>query len=224
MQSTAEDDGYAHRPRRRASLGAASLFGVAAAFVLTGCTALARPPRQPVLAGVEIGTVELHSIALADADASRWQGFGDLLAQQAEVALHRFALEEQIAASLQAPPGAPRLSGTLEIPTALPAGTIGSWAAFREGNLAVARLELTAPDGRPMATATARLEWDDVRWTMGGHQQRRARRPEAALADAVDRVLQLALRELTRELESQNKAVAASERRQRSRSWQRPPA
>jgi hypothetical protein len=200
MRSNAENDGLPDRAKRGASFVAASLLAAALALVLTGCTSMARPPREPVLTAVEIGTIELRPAALAGTEDLAWQGFDSVLARHADVALLRFAAEEQIAANLQGLPGAPHLHGTLDMPAALPRDAIGSRAAFRKGELAVARLELVAADGRPVAAASTRLEWDDVRWTTGGPKLRRARRPEAALADAVDRVIQLALRELRREL------------------------
>jgi hypothetical protein len=87
------------------------------------------------------------------------------------------------------------------MPIALPPGVIGSWAAFRKGTLATARLVLAGPDGGALATATVAIDWNDVRWTTGGPKLKRQRRPEAVLIDAVERAIQLAIRELTRSVE-----------------------
>ena len=182
--------------------GRRALSALGAAIALTISTsASARTSIEPTLAVIEIGAVDVLPVELDGGNAATCEALADLLAAQAAVSLHRLALEEQLAATAMPAVGAPRLTATLELPTSLPAGVSGSRAAFRSGRLAIARLHLVAADGyNTLAHSAAEVQWDDVRWTQGGPKNRRARRPEAALADAVDRVLQRGVRMMVREL------------------------
>lgn len=192
-----------HRPGPQYFV-ALAVGAIGLAFLL-GCASAppgSRRPLDPSLPTLQVVPPTIEPVALDSADPIGREWFLESLRVQAAAATRRLVIEHQLAGQLAEGSGGPRVTGVVEIPIALPAGVAGSRAAFRPGSLARARLEVTDAGGRPLATATAVVEWDDVRWTRGGPKTRRARPTDAALVDAVDHVLERAVRQLASQLEA----------------------
>lgn len=64
------------------------------------------------------------------------------------------------------------VTGTIELPIALPQGTLGLKARSREGVFAVAKVNLVGSSARVLATEQASLNWNDANWTYGGRRKR----------------------------------------------------
>ena len=162
------------------------------------------PRREPVLDRLAVARIIVRAIALEDAGTTGRDWFRDLLAGQATATARRAALEWQLARGLEDGGGMceeiRHLSGFVSMPVFLAPEYRGSRAAFREGNLALAQLELRNHRGDLVATAGASVRWGQVRWTTGGYKTRRARRHEASLIDAVELAVERAVRQLVLKL------------------------
>ena len=184
---------------------AALTVGAIGLALLAGCVSAPPGSRRALEASlpvVEVVSPIIEPVRLDSADPVGREWFLESLRVQAAATTRRLVIEHQLAGQLAEGSGVPRLTGVVEVPIALPAGVAGSRAAFRPGSLARARFEVTDGGGRTLATATAMVEWDDVRWTRGGPKTRRARPTDAALVDAVDRAIERAVRQLASQLEA----------------------
>lgn len=164
----------------------------------TSCATAPAPGGRALFDRVEVRAFVVEAAAVAGAEPGR-EWFAALAAEQATSAARRLALERGLAEVVEldpAPAAATVLSGRLSMPTALPPEYRGSRAAFADGVVARAQLELHDGTGRLLASAESAVEWDDVRWTTGGPKLRRARRPDAALLDAAQLAAERALRRL----------------------------
>jgi hypothetical protein len=189
--------------------------------LLAGCVSAPRGTRhalEPSLPALEVVAPTIEPMTLDGADPIGRGWFVEALRVQAVAATRRLVIEHQLAGQLAEGSGVPRVTGVVEVPVALPAGVAGSRATFRAGALARARLQVTDGGGRTLATATAVVEWDDVRWTRGGPKTRRARPIDAALVDAVDRAIERAVRQLASQLEAATSPPPRTAAR-RTRAW-----
>lgn len=184
-----------------AQVSSRGAFAVSLLLVAVGATSCATAPApggRPLFDLVEVRELVVESAPVAGAEPRR-EWFEALAAHQATSAARSLAVERGLAEVIEleaAPAAAPILSGRLSMPTALPPEYRGSRAAFTEGELASAQLQLHDGTGKLLASAEGAVEWDDVRWTTGGPKLRRARRPDAALLDAAQLATERALRRL----------------------------
>lgn len=126
-------------------------------------------------------------------------GFARFLAEGATTQAERSLVQSRIAASVvKETPGAqrlPRLVGAVRMPVSLPPGLHGLEAARHKGDLAVATVELLDAEGRVLATGTAAVEWNDVRWLRGA-RYRRSRPVNQVLGEAARKSVDLAIERL----------------------------
>jgi hypothetical protein len=175
-------------------------FAVSALLLSIGagsCATAPAPRGAPLFDRVEVRALVVESVPLPGTEPER-QWFAALATEQATASARRLALERGLAEviELEAERSTPILSGRVSLPTALPPEYRGSRAAFVDGQLASALLQLHDDRGRLLASAEAAVDWDDVRWTTGGPKLRRARRTDAALLDAAELAIERALRRL----------------------------
>ena len=206
----------------RPPLGAARLgrAGVLAALTcLTAGCATAPPASRiamPLVQRLQVQAIRIEPVSIEGASDAERAWLRDLVSNVATTAARRTAVEQALATDLvetadaSTAEAAYRLSGELRLPLALPEGTRGSWAAFREGELARAHLELVGPDGQIVVQSDVELDWDDVRWTTGGRRLRRARRPESALVDAAEKAIADAVRDVAWRMEERRRSSPAS--------------
>ena len=202
----------------RPPLGAARLGRAGVLAVLTCLTAgcATAPPASrialPLVERLQVQAIRIEPVSIEGASDAEQAWLRDLVSNVATTAARRTAVEQALAIDLvetvdpRSGEATYRLSGELRLPLALPEGTRGSWAAFREGELAHAHLELVGPDGRVVAQSDVELDWDDVRWTTGGPKLRRARRPEAALVDAAEKAIAVAVRDVAWRMEERRRS------------------
>lgn len=203
------------RPR----FGARRLSGVAVLTCLVGGCATAPPASriaQPLVERLQVQAIRIEPVAIEGASGAERAWLRDLVGTVATTTARRTAVDQALATNLvdtsDPRTGDPAylLAGELHLPLALPEGARGSWAAFREGEVARVRLDLVGPDGQVVAESEVGLDWDDVRWTTGGPKMRRARRPEAALVDAAEKAVALAVRDIAWRMEERRRSSPAS--------------
>ncbi len=189
-------------PRRPGTGRLWAVVGLLSAVAALACATAGPAPREPLLESLVVPGLVIEPVALEGADASSRDWFRELLAEQATATARRASLERQLARVLDSNATAPgnwQLSGRVSVPVALPREYRGSRAAFQEGHVAVARLELLDHRRQQLATVEASVRWPQVRWTTGG-KTRRVRRPDAALLDAVELAVDRAVRQLVLQL------------------------
>lgn len=183
-----------------------TLYRSAVAIFISACLGAAEigaNPRAPnpesqfsrvAVAGltIEPQPVDLSRPALSD-------DFAQILAEGATSQAERSLLRSRIAGSvvrekLRAQ-RLPRLVGAVRIPVSLPPDLHGLKAARQKGDLAIATVQLLDVDGRVLATGTAAVEWNDVRWLRGA-KYRRSRPVREVLAAAVRKSVELAIERL----------------------------
>ena len=196
------------RPRWCSWLGS---IAIVVGLAVAGCATYRPPSGEPLLAALEVEGVIVEPIAMEGASTAGREWFESLIETRASATAQRAALEHRLAAIVEAAPAARpeshRLGGSVSLPVALPSDLRGSRAAFTEGDLATARVELRDGRGELVAAADSRVEWVDVRWTTGGHKTRRAKDPNVALLDAAELAVERAVKRLIRELRAA--AIAA---------------
>ena len=161
----------------------------------------APPARNPIHEIVAIPEATVNAVVVDGEepdDDDEWRR--ELLIGQATATGRRAAIERKLCQVVEAEADGYLLQIKVDVPIALPPGVVGSNAAFRNGVLAVARLQLRDKTGALLADVEATVRWGQVRWTSGGHKVRRARPPEAALIDAVEAAVNQAMRRLVRTL------------------------
>lgn len=186
--------------------------------LVAGCATAPPASRiaSPLVDRLQIEAIRIEPVTITGAAGAESAWLEDLVGAAATTAARRTAVEQALASDLVDPveasagDAAYRLSGELRLPLSLPRGTRGSWAAFRDGELARAHLSLVGPDGQVVAESEVGLDWDDVRWTTGGPKGRRARRPEAALVDAAEKAVALAVRDIAWRMEERRRSSPAS--------------
>lgn len=184
------------------SLGTAAVVGLA----LAGCAIHPPASGEPLLAALEVGELAVEATTVAGASPAEREWFRALVAAQVSAAAQRTALEHRLTAIIETTPagraGSHRLVGRVSVPVALPSELRGSRAAFTEGELSTARIELRDGRGELVAAADSRVEWGEVRWTTGGPKTRRAKDPDLALLDAVELAVKRALEHLIEDVRS----------------------
>lgn len=188
-----------------ATLGVALLLGCASAPPAGRLTA-------PLVPRLRVDPISIQPTALIGAPEGDRRWFAQLVEAVALTTARRTAVEQGLTAELAdaAGQGAYRLSGELSLPLALPPEARGSYAFFRPGQLAHVRLQLENEEGIVVAGSERAFDWKSVRWTTGARSFRRARRPEAALLDATEKAVDLAVREMVDQLGEGNGAVKAN--------------
>lgn len=193
------------------SLRTTTILGLA----VVGCAAHRPPSGEPLLAAVEVQAVTVEAIAVEGASPAGREWFRGLVAAQASAAAQRAALEHRLAGIIEAAPAgraeSHRLVGRVSVPVALPSELRGSRAAFTEGELATARVELRDGQGALVAAADSRVEWGEVRWTTGGPKTRRAKNPDLALLEAAELAVECAVQRLIRDLHANSTGAAATQ-------------
>ena len=126
--------------------------------------------------------------------------FARILAEDATSQAERSLLNMQLTGSVvrKAETGAqrlPRLVGAVRIPVSLPPDLHGLKAARQKGDLATATVQLLDAEGRVLATGTAAVEWNDVRWLRGA-KYRRSRPVYEVLAEAARKSVDLAIEQV----------------------------
>lgn len=172
------------------------------AVTLSAC-ATALPPPQSVLGRLTVTSITVVPTNLGDAAAGGREWFQKLLVGHATATARRMSVEARLAERVEPGPESHQthvLSGSVSMPIALAPEYRGSHATFQKGPLAAVRLELRDPTGALVGAVEATVRWKDVRWTVGGPKTRRARRPDAALIDAVELATERAVKRLTSEL------------------------
>ena len=200
------------RHRWFSSLGTAAIVGLA----VVGCATYRSPSGEPLLAALAVEGLTVEAIAMEGASPAEREWFEALIQTRASAAAQRAALEHRLAAIVEAAPAARpeihRLVGRVSLPMALPSELRGSRAAFTEGDLATARVELRDGRGELVAAADSRVEWGEVRWTTGGPKTRRAKDPNLALLDAAELAVERAVQRLIRELRARRHGSSAMKR------------
>lgn len=173
-------------------------------LAMAGCTTYRPPVGEPLFAALEMDGVTVEAMAVEGARTAEREWFQALVAAQASAAAQRTALEHRLAGIIETAPArrteSHRLSGRVSAPVALPSELRGSRAAFTEGVLATARVELRDARGELVSTADSRVEWGDLRWTIGGPKTRRAKDPDLTLLDAAELAVERAVKRLIGEL------------------------
>ena len=163
--------------------------------------AMAGPrPQDPIYEIIAVPEATVNAVPMDGSevdDEPQW--LRQLLVGQATATGRRAAIERKLAGIVEVAPDGYRLQIEVSMPIALPSDVVGSKAAFRKGELVVARMQLLAEQGVPLVLAEATVRWRQVRWTTG-YRVRRARPREAALLDAVELSVNRAMRRLVRML------------------------
>lgn len=181
--------------------GLITLLAIVIAACLSGTEAGAKPrvpqPRFSTLAVAGL-TIEPQTVDRLPRSAFS-EDLALILAEDATSQAARSLLRSQIAASVvREKPGAqplPRLAGVVLMPVSLPPGLHGLKAARHKGDLAIATVELLDAEGRVLATGTAAVAWNDVRWLRGA-RYRRVRPVYEVLAEAARKSVDLAIEQV----------------------------
>jgi hypothetical protein len=179
--------------------GLITLLAIVIAACLSGTEAGAKPRvLQPLFSTLAVAglTIEPQTVDRFPKPALN-EDSAQILAEGATRQAERSLLRFRIAASVvREKPGAqplPRLAGVVRMPVSLPSGLHGLKAARQKGDLATATVEILDAEGRILATGTAAVAWNDVRWLRGGPRYRRSRPVYEVLAEAARKSVDLAV-------------------------------
>lgn len=174
------------------------------ATLAVACTALGGQARPSTLSTLAVEPAILEVRPGEGVESSECEWFAALVSDQATASARRAVLELGLArvvlTGLEAHGESSHLTTYLSMPVDPPAGIAGSAAAFIDGSLATARVELVDSAGNIIATGESAIGWDEVRWTTGGPKIRRRRSPDLALLDAATSAVRDAALDLSAKL------------------------